>query len=139
MSTVLAGSRGEPIGVLTFERHDTGPFTDQTLKLVEAFASLFGPQLGLQLQANRLVAGRVTDRVGDGFQALFGARRPFSIRAVGVIALALTVIFAEGEHRVTAKSTAALIFSTPSMSALRRQGPAPRQTAVRLQLPPRES
>ena len=105
MSTVLVGSRGEPIGVLTFERHRTGPFTDETLQLVEAIASLLGPQLGLQLRANRFVAGRVIDRVGDGFQALFGARRPsLKLGAVGVIALALALIFAEGEHRVTAKS-----------------------------------
>jgi multidrug efflux pump subunit AcrA (membrane-fusion protein) len=105
MSTLLVGSRGEPIGALTFERHGPEPFTDKTLKLIEAIASLFGPQLSLQLRANRLLAGRVADCVSDGFQALFGARRPFlKLGAVGVIALALTLIFAEGEHRVTAKS-----------------------------------
>jgi hypothetical protein len=105
MSTVLTGSRGEPIGVLTFERHRAEPFTDEILKLAEATTSLLGPQLDLLLRANNLVAGRVADRVRDGCQALFGARRPvLKLCAACVVALALTMILAEGEHRVTAKS-----------------------------------
>ena len=45
------------------------------------------------------------DRVGDGFVALFGPRRPgLKLGAIGVIALALFLVFAKGEHRVTAKS-----------------------------------
>lgn len=105
MSTVLVGSRGEPIGALTLERHRAEPFTHDTLKLAEAITSLLSPQLGLLLRANRLVAGRVADRVVDGYQALFGARRPvLKFCVLGVVALALTLAFAEGEHRVTAKS-----------------------------------
>src|SRR5215475_5300028 len=105
ISAVLVGSRGEPIGALTFERHRAERFTDDTLKLIEAIASLLGPQLSLQLRANRLLAGRVTDRVGDGYKALFGPRRPvFKLCAASIIVLVLALIFAEGEHRVTAKS-----------------------------------
>ena len=105
MSVVLAGSRGELIGALTFERHRAEPFTDETLQLAEAIAALLGPQVGLQLRANRFVAGRIIDRFGDGYEALFGPRRPgLKLGAVGVIALALALIFAKGEHRVTAKS-----------------------------------
>ena len=105
MSVVLADGRGKLIGALTFERHRAEPFTRETLQLVEAIAALLGPQVGLQLRANRLVAGRLIDRVGDDFAALFGPRRPgLKLGAVGSVALALALIFAQGEHRVTAKS-----------------------------------
>jgi Barrel-sandwich domain of CusB or HlyD membrane-fusion/GAF domain len=105
MSVVLAGGRGELIGALTFERQRAEPFTDETLQLAEAIAALLGPQVSLQLRANRFVAGRVIDRIGDGYEALFGSRRPgLKLGAVGVIALALVLILAKGEHRVTAKS-----------------------------------
>jgi Barrel-sandwich domain of CusB or HlyD membrane-fusion/GAF domain len=105
MSTVLAGSGGELIGALTFERHRDEAFTKQTLQLAEAVAALTGPIVGLQVEANRLVAGRVIDHTRDGFAALIGPRRQgLKLGAIGAIALALLLIFAEGEHRVTAKS-----------------------------------
>ncbi len=105
MSAVLVGTGGEPIGALTFERHHAEPFTDDTLQFVEAIAALLGPQVSLQQRADRFVGGRVVDGMGDGYAALFGARRPgLKLCAAGVIALALTLIFAKGEHRVTAKS-----------------------------------
>jgi multidrug resistance efflux pump len=51
------------------------------------------------------LAGRAAERVGDGYKALFGPRRPiFKLCAAGASALVLALIFAEGEHRVTAKS-----------------------------------
>ncbi|MEH2471082.1 biotin carboxyl carrier protein [Nitrobacteraceae bacterium AZCC 2161] len=105
MSVVLAGSRGELIGALTFERQRAEPFTDETWQLAEAIAALLGPQVSLQVRANRFVAGRWIDRLGDGYEALFGTRRPaLKLGAVGVIALTLTLVLAKGEHRVTAKS-----------------------------------
>ncbi|QEL25115.1 HlyD family efflux transporter periplasmic adaptor subunit [Bosea sp. F3-2] len=105
MSVVLNGNHGEPIGALTFERHRAEPFTADTLQLAEAIAALLGPQIGLQLRANRWVAGRLIDRLRDGADALFGPRRPgFKLAAIAVAALALTAAFAHGEHRITAKS-----------------------------------
>jgi Barrel-sandwich domain of CusB or HlyD membrane-fusion/GAF domain len=105
LSVVLRGSRGELIGALTFERQRAEPFTDETLQVAEAIAALLGPQVSLQLRANRLVAGRVIDGLGDGHEALFDSRRPgLKLGVVGVIALALVLVFAKGEHRVTAKS-----------------------------------
>jgi hypothetical protein len=104
MSTVLADSRGALIGALTFERHRDEAF-GETLRLAEAVAALLGPIVGLQLQGNRLVAGRVIDHTKDGFAALIGPRRQgLKLGAIGAIALALLLVFAEGEHRVTAKS-----------------------------------
>ena len=105
LSVVLAGSRGELVGALTFERHCAEPFTDETLQLAEAVAALLGPQVGLLLRANRFVAGRIIDRVADGYEALVGPRRPgLKLATAGVVAFALALIFTEGEHRVTAKT-----------------------------------
>ncbi|TFV39498.1 HlyD family efflux transporter periplasmic adaptor subunit [Bradyrhizobium frederickii] len=105
MSAVLIGPHGKPIGALTLERHRAEPFSDDELKLVEGIAALLGPQIGLQLRANRLLGGRVVDSIGDGCAALFGARRPaLKLCVAGAIALALILAFAKGEHRVTAKS-----------------------------------
>jgi len=105
MSVVLADGRGKLIGALTFERHRSEPFTSESLQLAEAIAALLGPQVGLLLQANRFVAGRMIDRLGDGYTALLGPRRPvLKLGAIASVALVLTLIFAQGTHRVTAKS-----------------------------------
>ena len=64
MSVVLADSDGGLIGALTFERFSTVPFDKGVLQLAEAIAALLGPVVGLQLRANRLVAGRIVDRLG---------------------------------------------------------------------------
>jgi hypothetical protein len=105
ISVVLADSKGELIGAITFERHHNGSFDREALQLAEAIAALLGPMVGLQLRANKLLAGRIIDRVGDGFTALIGPRRPgLKLGVVGVIGLALFLTLANAEHRVTAKS-----------------------------------
>jgi hypothetical protein len=105
LSVVLAGSGGESIGALTFERHGTEPFSDDTLRLAEAVAALLGPQIALRLRANRFVSGRIIDRLADGYEALLGPRRPgLKLVAAGIIAIVLALVFAEGEHRITAKT-----------------------------------
>jgi hypothetical protein len=105
MSVILRGRRGEPIGALTFERLRSEPFAEETLHLAEAIAALMGPHVGLQLRANRLVAGRITDRIADGYETLLSPRRPgFKLAAIAIAALAVTAIFAQGDYRVTAKS-----------------------------------
>jgi Barrel-sandwich domain of CusB or HlyD membrane-fusion/GAF domain len=105
LSVVLAGSGGESIGALTFERHGTEPFTDDTLRLAEAVAALLGPQIALRLRADRFVSGRIIDRLADGCEALLGPRRPgFKLVAAGIITMVLALVFAKGEHRITAKA-----------------------------------
>jgi RND family efflux transporter MFP subunit len=104
MSVVLADSQGRPIGAITFERH-TEPFDGDTLQLAEAIAALLGPIIGQQLRANRLVAGKIIDWVGDRLVELFGPRRPAAkLGAACAAALLLGLALASGEHRVTAKS-----------------------------------
>lgn len=105
LSVVLAGCDGESIGALTFERHCAEPFSDDTLRLAEALAALLGPQIALRLRANRFVSGRIIDHVVDGYAALLGPRRPgLKLAAAGIIAAVLVLVFAKGEHRVTAKA-----------------------------------
>jgi len=105
ISVVMAGGNGELVGAITFERHSGKPFDSQALQLADATAALLAPVVGLQLRANRLIAGRMIDHVGDGFAALFGPRRAaLKLTAIGIMALVLTLVFANGEHRVTAKA-----------------------------------
>jgi multidrug efflux pump subunit AcrA (membrane-fusion protein) len=75
------------------------------LQFAEAAAALLGPNIALQRRANRLLAGRIIDRVGDGLVALFGPRRPgLKLGVISAIGLVLCLGLAKGEHRVTAKS-----------------------------------
>ena len=105
ISVVMADSKGKLVGAITFERHRNESFDKEALQLAEAIAALLGPIVGLQLRANRLLAGRIIDRVDDGFISLFGPRRPgLKLGVIGVIGLALFLALAKGEHRVTAKS-----------------------------------
>ena len=83
----MADSKGKPVGAITFERHRNESFDKEALQLAEAIAALLGPIVGLQLRANRLLAGRIIDRVDDGFISLFGPRRPgLKLGVIGVIA-----------------------------------------------------
>jgi hypothetical protein len=104
ISVVMADSKGKLVGAITFERRNE-LFDKEALQLAEAIAALLGPIVGLQLRANRLLAGRIIDRADDGFISLFGPRRPgLKLGVIGVIGLALFLALAKGEHRVTAKS-----------------------------------
>jgi hypothetical protein len=105
ISVIITDSKGALIGAITFERHRNESFDKEALQLAEAIAALLGPIVGLQLRANRLLAGRAIDQVDDGLVSLFGPRRPgLKLAAIGVIGLALILVLAKGEHRVTAKS-----------------------------------
>jgi len=105
MSVVLADNEGKPFGALTFERHGAEPFDRAVQHLAEAVAALVGPTLALQLRANRLIAGSVADHAVAAATALFGPRRPaLKLAAAALVMLALVLVFAKGEHRVTAKS-----------------------------------
>jgi RND family efflux transporter MFP subunit len=105
LATVPMGGADGPIGAITLERHRDEPFDSATLDLIETIASLLGPILARQQHAERLIAGRIADLVMEGIAALFGRRRPgLKLAAAASIALAIVLAFAQGEHRVTAKS-----------------------------------
>jgi multidrug resistance efflux pump len=105
ISVPMADGKGKLVGAITFERHRNGSFDKEALQLAEAIAALLGPVVGLQLRANRLLAGRAIDRIDDGLVSLVGPRRPgLKLAAIGVVGLTLFLTLAKGEHRVTAKS-----------------------------------
>ena len=105
ITVVTTGSKGELVGAITFERHREERFDAAALQMAEVIAALVGPVISLQLQANRLLAGSLIDRVGDGIAALVGPRRPgLKLAALAVAAAGLFLAFATAEHRVTAKS-----------------------------------
>jgi hypothetical protein len=63
ISVIMTDSKGRLIGAITFERYRNEAFDKEALQLAEAIAALLGPIVGLQLRANRLLAGRAIDRV----------------------------------------------------------------------------
>jgi multidrug resistance efflux pump len=104
VSVTLVDGKRRAIGAITLERHRE-PFGNDSLQLVETIAALLGPIIALQLRANRIVAGRAVDSVGQGFAAIGNPRRPvLKLAAIGALALALTLAFGVGEYRVTGKS-----------------------------------
>jgi multidrug resistance efflux pump len=105
ITVVMAGSKGELVGAITFERHRDARFDAEALQMAQAIAALVGPIIGLQLRTNRLLAGSLVDRIGDGFAALVGPRRPgLKLATLAAVAAGLFLAFATAEHRVTAKS-----------------------------------
>jgi multidrug efflux pump subunit AcrA (membrane-fusion protein) len=104
MSVVIAG-RGRPLGVITLERHRDAPFDAEAVNLAEVVATLLGPLVALQRDADRWVAGRALDATLDGARALVGPRRPgLKLAAIGVAALLALMGFVRGEHRISAKA-----------------------------------
>jgi multidrug resistance efflux pump len=105
VASFVIDSAGQPVGAITLERHQDEPFDAATLDLVETIAAFLGPIFAHQLKGERLIAGRVADLVAEGGRALFGPRRPaLKLAAAVLIGLLAVLVFAQGEHRVTAKS-----------------------------------
>jgi multidrug resistance efflux pump len=99
---VHRAASGALIGALTFNVTVTKLSGD--LALAEAIARA-GAYCRTAAAGERTVAGQVIDCAKDGFAALIGPRRQgLKLAAIGAVALALNLILAEGEHRVTAKS-----------------------------------
>ncbi|WP_162918712.1 efflux RND transporter periplasmic adaptor subunit [Taklimakanibacter deserti] len=105
LTVVVGDGKGGLVGAITLERHHDEPFDKETMQLAEAAAVLVGPVVRQQLLTDRLVAGRIADRAGDGIAAIFGRGRPgLKLVATGLVALGLFLPFASAEHRVTAKA-----------------------------------
>ncbi|MEJ0018374.1 MAG: HlyD family efflux transporter periplasmic adaptor subunit [Acetobacteraceae bacterium] len=104
-TVVLPGPGGRPIGAITLERQGGQEFDADTLKLAETTASLIGPVIHLQHEANGWIGGRAVDSVRDGVRMLLGRGRPsLKLAAIAAVAVVLYLTFATGEYRVTAKS-----------------------------------
>jgi multidrug efflux pump subunit AcrA (membrane-fusion protein) len=105
VATVMIPGRGRAFGAMTFERQSDMPFDPATLKLCERIGVLIGPLLEAKAEARRWLAGRIVDSCTGVLKKLLGPRRPaLKLIAATSAALAVYLVYAEGEHRVSAKS-----------------------------------
>lgn len=94
---------GSPGGALTFERAVAEPFDAETVTLCDSVASLLGPILDEKRKNDRLLVRKVGDSLRTQLRRLFGPRYLLrKVLTVGFLALAAVLIFAKGNHRVTA-------------------------------------
>lgn len=98
--------RGDAVcGVLTLERPPGSPFDLETMALCEAVASLAGPVLELSRREDRSLISKVSASLRGVAEQLTGPRHTaIKLGAIVVVVLALVVLFARGEFRVTAKA-----------------------------------
>jgi biotin carboxyl carrier protein len=95
---------GKPVGAILFERAAV-PYTAEEVATFEALATLAAPALDARLALDRWVTGRLFDRLVEWRDKLFGARHPTLKMGVAfALLLALFLVFAEGDFRVSAKT-----------------------------------
>ncbi len=104
VSTPLA-AHGHDWGVLMLERTQGEPFDAPTVELVRTLGLLLGPVLDLKRENERGIPRRAWDGATGATRALFGPRHP-GWKLLGAVALAVLLFlsFANGEHRVAAKT-----------------------------------
>lgn len=104
-SVILASGSGSVVGAITLERHAGPAFDQPTLQTAEAMAALLGPVVALHERSNRLLGGRLIDKLRAGLAALLGPRRPaLKLVVTALVGAVLLLALAKGEHRVTARS-----------------------------------
>lgn len=103
--TVPLVSGGRPVGAITLERDEGSSFDAATILMVEVACELVGPVLVSKLEQERLLSGRAVDTLREWRDRLIGPRWPgLKLGAVAVALLAVFLIFATGEFRVTART-----------------------------------
>lgn len=103
--SVVLGSRGRGVGVLTFERNEQAAFDGHDVKTFEAVSTLLGPLVDSQRELHRWLAGRAVDRLREGWAHLRDPRRPaFRVGLVLAVGLLLGLVFLDGDYRVSAKA-----------------------------------
>lgn len=103
--SVLLSSRGQGVGVLSFERGADAPFGAEEVQGLETIGALLGPLLQSRIALHRWFAGRLADRLTDAWQLFSDRRRPAFRVAVGVVALLLVAtVVLDGDYRVNAKA-----------------------------------
>jgi RND family efflux transporter MFP subunit len=87
------------------ERTQGEPFDAPTVELVRTLGLLLGPVLDLKRENERGIPRRAWDGATGATRALFGPRHP-GWKLLGAVALAVLLFlsFANGEHRVAAKT-----------------------------------
>lgn len=97
--------RGEDVcGVLTLERSPERPFDAETVAFCESVATLAGPLLELARLEDRWLAAKALDRLRELGRRLAGPQHTaLKLGVAGAAVLALFLLFAKGDFRVTAK------------------------------------
>jgi len=103
--SVVLGSRGIGVGVLTFERNQGTPFSAEETRLFEAVSALLGPLLESRVDQHRWFAGRLVDKLRGWWLHLKDHRRPgFRVALAAALLLLLGVFLLDGDYRVSAKA-----------------------------------
>lgn len=91
------------IGVITFERRSSTPFTPAEQRLAAALGVMFGPAWALQRLNERSWLQRTRERLHDGMQMVFGPRHP-GVKLIVASLCTLVVVLGlwQTEHRVSA-------------------------------------
>ena len=103
--SVVLGSRGIGVGVLTFERNQGAPFSADETMAFEAVSALLGPLLESRLELHRWFAGRFADKLRGWWLHLKDARRPgFRVGVAAALLLLVSFFAIDGEYRVSARA-----------------------------------
>lgn len=101
VASVVMYDEEVPVAVLTVEA--AGPIAADHLHLIEAVAALAGPMLALKARQNRLIAGRMRDKAGQGLRALTGWNRPsYRLAALALITALAAPFFITGPFNIVA-------------------------------------
>lgn len=103
-SIPLKGHR-EIVGAITLERGANDPFEAETVELCESLGSLVGPLLDIHRHDDRWLWRRALDSARKLLGRIIGPRYvAVKLGSAAALGLALFLIFAQGDYRITAKT-----------------------------------
>ena len=103
-SIPLKGHR-EIVGAITLERGANDPFDAETVELCESLGALVGPLLDIHRHDDRWLWRRALDSARKLLGRIIGPRHvAVKLGSAAALGLALFLVFADGDYRVTAKT-----------------------------------
>ncbi|HUV39723.1 MAG TPA: HlyD family efflux transporter periplasmic adaptor subunit [Planctomycetota bacterium] len=94
---------GEPVGVVTVERPYDEPFETEDVESLRLACDLATPRLMNLFKHDRWFGARLAGAAGSGLGVLVGRKHTWAkLAAVGVLAAALFLVFAEGDYEAKA-------------------------------------
>jgi multidrug resistance efflux pump len=104
--TIPINQEGRLVGAMVFEHREPSRFGTETVTLCEAVVALVGPILTGKRLEERWFAPKLWDGLRGQAAKLTGPRHVrFKLGTAMIVALALFLAFATGEHRVSADAT----------------------------------
>lgn len=103
-SIPLKGHR-EIVGAITLERGANDPFDVETVELCESVCALAGPLLDIHRSDDRWLGRRAYESIRTQLGRVIGPRHvALKLGVAAALALALFLVFAQGDYRITAKT-----------------------------------